>query len=107
MNWTHFLLWVAGIYALYYLVNILIDVAGGGNAPAAKSLTNELTFSENVQPRVLHHEPETKTMQKGAGKPASGKRYEPEMIASGGVPISDIFNLARQESIIYTRSVSF
>ncbi|MDB5145758.1 MAG: hypothetical protein JWQ66_4471 [Mucilaginibacter sp.] len=107
MNWTHFLLWVAGIYLVYYLVNILIDVAGGGNAPAVRSLTNELTFSENVQPRPLHHEPETRSTQKGAGKPASGKHYEPEMIASGGVPISDIFNLARQESIIYTRSVSF
>jgi hypothetical protein len=104
MNWTHFLLLVAGLYVLYYLVNILIDVAAVGKTAATNSLTNELTFSEPVQAMQLHHE---QVAEHKAMPSAAAAKPEPEVIASGGVPINDIFSLARQESIIYTRAVSF
>ena len=57
MNWTHFLLWVAGLYALYYLAIVLIDLAGGSRIPAEHHTTQELTFSESVAPTQLQHEP--------------------------------------------------
>ena len=110
MNWLHFLIWVAGIYLLYYLVNILIDAAGSGRSPADHSLTNELTFSEAVQPKRLEHEPETENKKNNKpGVYETGAKLKPvsEVIASGGVPIRDLFNLVRQEAIIYTRAVSF
>lgn len=99
MNWTHFLLWVAGLYALYYLAIVLIDLAGSNRVPAEHHTTQELTFSESVAPTQLQHQPV-------AEKPKKPKT-EPEVIASGGVPITDLFRLAKQEAIIYTQSVSF
>jgi hypothetical protein len=109
MNWLHFILWVAGIYGLYYLVNILIDVAGGLSAPAAESLSPELTFSETVQPVQLKHSAagENTGNKTRLGESVPARKYEPEVIASGGVSLKDLFTLARQEAIIYTHPVGF
>jgi hypothetical protein len=95
MNWTHFFLWLAGVYTLYYLAVILIDLAGTKKIPAT-ALTNELTFSEEVQTQKPEHRLEEET------KPAGNA-----MIASGGVPIRELFSLARKELIVYTKSVSY
>lgn len=102
MNWLHFFLWVAGLYALYYLVVILTDVAGVKNVPASGAMSNELTFSEKVQPVQLQHPP----VAADAGDTTT-KKQEREVIASGGVSLKDLFNLARQEAIIYTNPVSY
>jgi len=96
MNWIHFLLWVAGLYTLYYLTVIASDVAGANHTPAAKRLSNELTFSEEVKTQKLEHRPEEEAKPGGMA-----------MIASGGVPIKELFSLARKELIIYTKSVSY
>ncbi len=92
MNWLHFLLWVGGLYALYYLAVILFDVAGSRRLQAASS-GHELTFTEHVEPVQMT-------------APAAVK-HEPEMIASGGVVIDNLFKLCKQEAVVYTRSVSF
>ena len=110
MNWLHFLTWIAGIYLLYYLVNVLIDAAGSGGSPADHSLINELTFSEEVQTKRLEHEPENgskKNNNPGVNDTGVKIKAEPAVMASGGVPIKDLFNLVRQEAIFYTRAVSF
>jgi hypothetical protein len=110
MNWLHFFMWLGGLYILYYLAVLLLDVAGAKNAPAANSLTHELTFSENVAPAKLMHdapaasdEPD-KTRLDG---PAAERKQEPEMIGSGGVVLDGLFKLCKQEAIVYTRSVSY
>lgn len=102
MNWLHFSLWVAGLYALYYLVVVLADVAGAKNVPVAGAMSNELTFTENVQPVQLQHLPAPEDI---AG--TTTKKQEREIIASGGVSLKELFNLARQEAIIYTNPVSY
>ena len=102
MNWLHFFLWVAGLYALYYLVVILTDVAAAKNVPAAGAMSNELTFSEKVQPVQLQHQ---LVAVDAAG--TTTKKQEREVIASGGVSLKDLFNLARQEAIVYTNPVSY
>ena len=98
MNWTHFLLWLTALYGLYYLIVILSDTLGAGKRSATVP-ANELTFTEYEAPVQL------------AEAALPEKRVKPlmsnEVIASGGVPITDLFRLARQEAIIYTRSVSF
>jgi len=100
MNWTHFLLWLAGIYCLYYLVLIFIDVAGGKPTSALKLATNELTFSEDIVPHEAEHLLADDPV-KSAAKAA------PEVIASGGVLLKDVFTLARKEVIDITKKVSF
>lgn len=100
MNWTHFLFWLAGIYCLYYLVLIFIDATGGKPAGALKLATNELTFSEDIVPHEAEHllanDPVKSTV-----------KAAPEVIASGGVLLKDVFSLARKEVIDITRKVSF
>ena len=100
MNWTHFLLWLAGIYCLYYLVLIFIDVAGGKPGGALKLATNELTFSEDIVPHEAEH-----LLTNDQGKSAA--KAAPEVIASGGVLLKDVFSLARKEVIDITKKVSF
>jgi hypothetical protein len=110
MNWLHFFLWIAGIYGLYYAVVILLDTAKASRSPSLKTAGNELTFSEPIQPQKLEHIPEPETQNKTkAGVTDTGIKIqrEPEVMATGGVGIRDLFNLARQEAIIYTRPVSF
>ncbi|HZY35578.1 MAG TPA: hypothetical protein VFE53_02955 [Mucilaginibacter sp.] len=106
MNWLHFFFWVAGIYALYYLVVILTDLTGGKNT--AKSLSPELTFSETVQPVALKHTNADSAGNKTRiGEGAPEKKQQAEVIASGGVSLRDLFSLARQEAIIYTNAVGY
>lgn len=106
MNWLHFVLWLAGIYCLYYLVIILIDFAGGGRSPGTKIASHELTFSEDVQPKILEHEidrPETAAVKNTGVKITK----ETDVFSTGGVSLKDLFSLAKQEAIFYTRPVSF
>jgi hypothetical protein len=105
MNWTHFLLWVAGLYTLYYLAVVLIDIAGSSRVMADHHTTQELTFSESVVPTQLQHEPVA--VSPTNNNITAKRKTEPEMIASGGVGFNELFRLAKQEAIIYTQSVSF
>jgi hypothetical protein len=97
MNWTHFLLWLAGGYGLYYLIVILADLARSKRQALPGGSPHELTFSEQVTPVQLATQ---------AVQPIKSPDKN-EMLGSGGVPITDLFRLAKQEAIIYTRSVSF
>lgn len=97
MNWTHFLLWLAGGYGLYYLIVILADLSRSKRQDSAGRASHELTFSEQVTPVQLAPQANQTTQPKD----------KPEVIGSGGVPITDLFRLAKQEAIIYTRGVSF
>lgn len=97
MNWTHFLLWLAGGYGVYYLIVILSDLARSKRQAVASGNPHELTFSEQVTPVQL-------ATQATAPTKSTNKN---EVLGSGGVPITDLFRLAKQEAIIYTRGVSF
>ncbi|BAU55629.1 hypothetical protein [Mucilaginibacter gotjawali] len=109
MNWIHFLLWVAGIYSVYYLSVILIDLAGSRRIPAEQQHNQELTFSETVTPTKLQHDPVAgdRTNSKPRPEAPAKRKTGPEVIGSGGVGFNELFRLAKQEAIIYTQSVSF
>ena len=107
MNWTHFFLWVAGLYTLYYLAIVLIDLAGSGPIPAEQHNTQELTFSESTSPTQLQHEPLAEDKATSGNTAPAKRKAEPEVMASGGVSFKEMFRLAKQESIIYTQSVGF
>jgi hypothetical protein len=110
MNWLHFFIWVSGIYLLYYLAVILLDLAGVRRAGASESSVHQLTFAENVVPAqmstaaVAEANGDNKTRTDDANRQ---RKQENEIIGSGGVVIDNLFKLCKQEAIIYTRSVSF
>ncbi|MBS1526125.1 MAG: hypothetical protein JST19_10780 [Bacteroidetes bacterium] len=107
MNWLHFLLWVGGFYLLYYIVVILVDLTISGRNQKADPAAHELTFTETVAPVRLSPDIPGKPETKGETNMTANISADPEMIASGGVSLNNLFNLAKQEAIIYTRSVSF
>lgn len=102
MNWTTFLSWLAGLYLLYYSGAFLFDRAKAKrNADPAAGIP-ELTFAEIIVP-VKPEPVAVKPMPATTVKPLQSSG----VISSGGVGISDLFRLAKQEAIIYTQSVSF
>ncbi len=90
MSWITFSLWLCGTYSIYYIVLILFDFLHRKQSPA-DSNEYELTFTEQITPVQA----------------SVTERPESAIVESGGINRKQIFNLVREESIQYTRSVSF
>ena len=90
MSWIKFMTWTAVLYGIYYAIIILIDISLKNKAPKDNT-SDELTFVPDEHP-----------IQTVAGDDA-----EDPVIFSGGQTLQQIFSLAREEVIEYTRPVSF
>jgi hypothetical protein len=93
MNLIRFALWLSGIYLAYYLALILWDTLRSGYTPDSSG-PQHLTFSE-------HQEAVPRLLQPEAELAASA------VISSGGVSLKQLYSLAKDEAIEYTRNVSF
>ena len=100
MNWSHFLTWIAALYASYYVALILFDYARNKRPGSLES--GELTFTEDILPKKIEHLPD-----KTESPPKQPAKTESAIIGSGGVSLKNLFGLCREEAIIYTRPVSF
>jgi len=100
MNWPHFILWIAGIYLLYYPAMILYDLKTSG-PKSTGSASSELTFSEENTPFSVEHARKETPQKEAAPKP------QPAIIGSGGVTLKNLFGLCREEAVLYTKPVSF
>ena len=93
MTWIKFALWLCGLYAFYYGWLVLWDLFRSSKLPAAED-SHELTFVESTQPQRTETESDT-------------EYFPSALTSSGGVNLKQLFNLAREEAIEYTRAVSF
>ena len=93
MTWIKFLLWLSGIYSLYYAGMLAFDGLLAGRI-AVEDPAPVLTFTEEHQVK----RPEPGLTQQA---PVSS------LFSSGGLSLKQLFNLAREEAIEYTRPVSF
>ena len=93
MTWIKFALWLSGCYLIYYAAMIFWDFIRNGHAPVSHD-SHELTFVEHVEP--IRPEPEPASEYHGSA-----------VMSSGGVSLKQLFNLAREEAVEFTRSVSF
>jgi hypothetical protein len=93
MTWIKFAFWLGGIYLAYYAALILWDIIRGSSSPVSSD-AYELTFIEHVEP--VRQDPEPVSEYQGSA-----------VMSSGGVSLKQLFNLAREEAVEYTRSVSF
>jgi hypothetical protein len=94
MTWIRFALWLLGIYTSYYVFLIFWDNLRTNRGDTGND-KRELTFVEDIHPvRSLVEE------IIGSGKESS-------VAFSGGVSLKQLFNLAREESVEYIKSVSF
>lgn len=95
MNWPHFIIWVAGLYLVYYFALILFDLSRNRSP---QDLFHELTFTEEITTKTIEHLPE---------KTSEIPKTNSPIIASGGVSLKNLFSLCREEAVVYTRPVSF
>lgn len=93
MTWIKFAIWLGVIYLCYYTTLILWDIIRAGRSPVSTD-AYELTFTEHIEP--VRHEPESESEYHGSA-----------ILSSGGVNLKQLFNLAREEAVEFTRAVSF
>jgi hypothetical protein len=93
MNWIKFLLWLSIIYLAYYAALLLWDYLRSGKLPSDER-PNVLSFDDDAEP--------VKEIE--ASRP---EVYDASVLSSGGVSLKQLFSLAREEAIEYTRPVSF
>ncbi|NVM66919.1 hypothetical protein FHW88_005237 [Mucilaginibacter sp. SG538B] len=96
MSWIKFTLWLIGIYSAYYSSLIFWDSRNAKKGTRAQD-GDELTFAENIAP-VSTDDTDTPDLLKVPPSP---------VVSSGGVSIRQLFSLAQQEAIEFTRPVSF
>jgi hypothetical protein len=93
MTWIKFALWLGGIYIVYYAAIILWDTLRSGRRHVSAD-ANELTFVEHIEPIA-------------AGFDTEPEYHASAVVSSGGQSLKQIFNLAKEEVIEFTRAVSF
>lgn len=94
MSWIKFALWLIGIYTIYYAGIFFWDYLRNNRSPS-ESNKHELTFVEDIEPEISYTEE------------LSMSDIESPVTFSGGVSLKQLFNLAREESVEYIKSVSF
>lgn len=95
MTWLQFTLWLAAAYACYYILMILFDSAKTTQVETSVESAKLISFEDVLEPVKV---PKV-TIADVAGEPPS--------IASGGVNLKGLFQLALTESIHYTAGVNF
>jgi len=93
MTWMKFVLWLGATYLMYYGALILWDLLRSGKK-TGDIRSHELSFEEHIEPVKETPDP-------------APQRYDSSVLSSGGVSLKQLFNLAREEVIEYTRTVSY
>jgi hypothetical protein len=93
MTWIKFALWMSGIYLMYYSGLIFWDFLKSGKRIVSQQ-SHELSFEEHIE--VVRETPDK-----------APEIYDASVLSSGGVSLKQLFNLAREEAIEFTRPVSF
>jgi hypothetical protein len=93
MNWFKFILWLGGLYTVYYLILIAWDNLRNRRLNDDNEI-NELSFSEQVDAVTLTPE-------------LTSDDIASPIYASGGVSLKNMFNLCRDEAVEYIKQVSY
>jgi hypothetical protein len=109
MNWTQFLLSLAAVYSLYYLLNVVFDLLRSRGQPVTDGGQDELVFSEEHKPRqVSTDEPPAGAIQDPNTEPKSRQAISSGPLQStGGVSLKQLFSLAQSDLIEYTKAIPY
>lgn len=100
---------LSGAYFFYYAVNLLFDYSGSGRRVADGTDLVAIGLSSSDLPRKVEigdMDPGFSEIDYFVGE-GDGDVADSPIVSSGGISIRELFELARDESIEYTRSVSF
>ncbi|WP_316846464.1 hypothetical protein [Pedobacter psychrodurus] len=110
MTWTQFIIYLLGSYCFYYGVNLFFDYSRIG--VAVKDSGTEVVsvgISSSDLPKKIAMEdldPGFSEVDYFIGE-GEGDASDSPIVSSGGISIRELFELARDESIEYTKAVSF
>jgi hypothetical protein len=104
------MIYLSGAYCCYYGANLFYDYSrAGGTGEAGEAGLISVGLSSTDLPRKIAMEdldPGFSEIAYFVGE-GDGDVSDSPIVASGGISIRELFELARDESIEYTRSVSF
>lgn len=109
MTWTGFLLTLALSYFAYYGLNILFDLLIVRRRKQDGSKDTTLFFEEPSEPELIVEELEIKNISEDVG----GTDDAPAVLSSGevhapsAVSLKELFNLAKDNLIEYTRAIPY
>lgn len=87
-------------YLCYYLALIITDALFSKIIKSEKNEIPVLTFSEYSPPEKI-------ILEDFNSDSVNGNNSDPASVGLGGVSLQNLFELARQDALQYTRSVSF
>ena len=88
-----FVLWLSFVYIAYYGAIIFWDALRSRKLPADEK-SSVISFDDDAEPVREIAPPEAEV-------------YDASVLSSGGVSLKQLFTLAREEAIEFTRPVSF
>ena len=109
MTWTQFIIYLIGTYCFYYGANLFFDYSRTGEAQASDTNLISVGISSSDLPQKIAMEdldPGFSEIDYFVGE-GEGDVADSPIVSSGGISIRELFELARDESIEYTSSVSF
>jgi len=114
MTWTNFLLILLVTYLTYYGLNVIFDLFMARKQPGSESDQDVLFFNEDNSPELITYEEELET----PAPPSVSENLEPDapkqssftsglLRSTGAVGIKELFNLAKDDLIEYTRAIPY
>jgi hypothetical protein len=114
MTWTNFLLILLVIYLTYYGLNVIFDLFMARKQPGSESDQDVLFFNEDISPELITYEEESEA----PAPPSLLENPEPDtskqsnfnsglLRSTGAVGIKELFNLAKDDLIEYTRAIPY
>lgn len=110
MNWNQFFLATAGLYLLYYALNLLYDlIVSPRQSSADKGNYPELVFAEETAPAVaqLPEESEEVLDEEAILEAHTGTLSSGELECTGTVSIKEMLLQAQSQALELTKAISY
>lgn len=114
MTWTNFLLILLVIYLTYYGLNVIFDLFMARKQPGSESDQDVLFFNEDISPELITYEEESEApapqslLENPEPDTSKQSNFTSGLLRStGAVGIKELFNLAKDDLIEYTRAIPY
>jgi len=108
MSWTTFLTVVFIVYLVYYGLNLLYDLFKAKRLPETDDYSEELFFTDDSEPELIELKSETSVAEANSN-PQSPKAYfsSGPVASTGGVGLKQLFFMAKDNLIEFTRTIPY
>lgn len=112
MSWINFLTVIFIVYIVYYLFNLLFDLFISPGNRVSERTEDELFLTETYSPELISFEepqPEEEPHEKDSvvAKTDKAANVSSAFVSSGGVGLKQLFSLAKDNLIEYTKAIPY